>query len=211
MNAILVTPPDVHACVCGDDIVFLDVRADRYFAARLSRATAPAATLDLNGHVVDLGEDAVRRLRARGLVAAAPAPGSSADAPATRPWKSRTLAAWAAGRDAAAGVRPGRLQAGLRRLRRRKARVAHTLCDEAVAAAELAWFRRWRPWWPARRKCLFDSLALAGFLLRRGARADVVFGVRTGPFAAHCWVERDGVVLLDAAEYCAAFTPLLRI
>jgi hypothetical protein len=76
--------------------------------------------------------------------------------------------------------------------------------------AAVAMFMRWRPWWPARNVCLFDSLALSRFLCCAGADFHLAFGVRTGPFAAHCWVEADDAILNDEPEYCRSFTEIMR-
>lgn len=63
----------------------------------------------------------------------------------------------------------------------------------------------------ARDQCLLDSLALLRWLgdLRSGAA--LVFGVKLNPFAAHCWVQADDLVLNDRLDNVAAFTPLLMI
>jgi hypothetical protein len=36
-----------------------------------------------------------------------------------------------------------------------------------------------------------------------------VFGVRTWPFHAHCWLQCDDVVLDDQADRVAAYAPIL--
>lgn len=62
-----------------------------------------------------------------------------------------------------------------------------------------------RPWWPRKRKCLFESIALADFLAAEGVGADIVFGVMARAFEAHCWLEFDGVVLNDDLERVAPY------
>jgi hypothetical protein len=37
----------------------------------------------------------------------------------------------------------------------------------------------------------------------------VVIGVRMHPFMAHCWVQRDEVVLSDDLDSVATYTPIL--
>lgn len=61
----------------------------------------------------------------------------------------------------------------------------------------------------ARDACLLDSLVLLEFAARRGVEPEWVFGVQTVPFAAHCWVQHGGLVLNDAVERVATFTPIL--
>jgi hypothetical protein len=36
-----------------------------------------------------------------------------------------------------------------------------------------------------------------------------VFGVRLDPFAAHCWLQTDRLLLTDAADALGVFTPVL--
>jgi len=61
---------------------------------------------------------------------------------------------------------------------------------------------------PIPRNCLTDSITLLHWLARHGERATLVFGVKLDPFAAHCWVETDGNLLNDHAEYVERFTPV---
>jgi len=37
-----------------------------------------------------------------------------------------------------------------------------------------------------------------------------VFGVRGAPFAAHCWVEIEGVPVNDDPDFVAPYVPILR-
>lgn len=64
---------------------------------------------------------------------------------------------------------------------------------------------------PARRSCVPDSLALLRCLWRRGQDAELYFGVRLAPFAAHCWVQAEGQVLSDPLDSIAEFTPVFRL
>ena len=55
---------------------------------------------------------------------------------------------------------------------------------------------------PTDGRCLMRSLVLTGLLARRGLPTSLVIGVDPGPdFAAHAWVEYDGVALLQAGDY----------
>lgn len=63
----------------------------------------------------------------------------------------------------------------------------------------------------ARDRCLWHSLALASRLYRSGIRVDLIFGVKTIPFAAHCWVQHRGYVLLDDVDHVRNYTPILCI
>jgi hypothetical protein len=70
-------------------------------------------------------------------------------------------------------------------------------------------FDRLLPWAPAQEACLYRSFMLLLFLRDQGAEVAWVFGVRTWPFEAHCWVQAGGLVLNDAADHVRGFTPIL--
>jgi hypothetical protein len=74
-----------------------------------------------------------------------------------------------------------------------------------------AQFSRVLPWLPLPQKCLVRSFALLRFLRRSGVGATWVFGVRTWPFAAHCWVQLGDVALDDTPDRLAAYEPILAI
>jgi len=58
---------------------------------------------------------------------------------------------------------------------------------------------------PIRANCLLDSLALLRWLGPAGRTAMLVFGAKLDPFAAHCWVQVDDVLLNDTLETVARF------
>lgn len=61
----------------------------------------------------------------------------------------------------------------------------------------------------ANNECLFDSLALAEFLAHYRVFPHWVFGVSSSPFAAHCWLQHDGIVINDSPELVAKFAPIM--
>lgn len=72
-------------------------------------------------------------------------------------------------------------------------------------------FDRMRPFLPRSSRCLIRSMLLLHLLRLHGADARWVFGARTHPFEAHCWLESDGIVLNDTLEHVRWFTPILAI
>lgn len=62
-----------------------------------------------------------------------------------------------------------------------------------------------------RDACLADSLSLVNFLSYHGIFPTLVFGVQTGPFAAHCWVQEGSLVFNDTPDHVRRFTPILAI
>ena len=59
--------------------------------------------------------------------------------------------------------------------------------------------------------CMFHSLALIEFLSHFNLYPCWVFGVKMGPFVAHCWVQHDDMTLNDSVDHVAAFTPIMAV
>lgn len=57
--------------------------------------------------------------------------------------------------------------------------------------------------------CLFDALSLSEFLAGYCVYPNWVFGVQSRPFAAHCWLQLDGVVLNDTIDHVKRYTPIM--
>lgn len=215
-------PAHISFGLVGERAVILDAVADRYYLlagyeARLlgSFHCCPAA-------VTQAGP-----LTSRGLLACGAGP---AIAPVVACERTKSalevrgclagVRAWEVGRD--------RLEAGLslrlrglaqtierwRRLRDRRVIPAERSNPTRVAfdIGDLArGFANARLYVPARRRCVPDSLALMRCLWRRGYDAELYFGVRLAPFAAHCWVQRDDLLLSDPLDIVREFTPVFRL
>ena len=69
-------------------------------------------------------------------------------------------------------------------------------------------FARARRYVPIEPTCLLDSLSLLRFLSRRGLSANIVLGVTSDPFAAHCWVQAGGMILNETFSDADAHTPI---
>ena len=79
--------------------------------------------------------------------------------------------------------------------------------DALVRRAVL--FDRWLPWVPGQGLCLYRAYTLRRFLRSGGLDADWVFGVRTWPFSAHCWLQAGDLLLDDDLDRVALYTPIL--
>ena len=205
----VVERPDLHVARVRDDLVVLDLARGAYdlapglFVGALGSADAETRVLDVLG--------------------ARPAPPlEPLDGPATgedRPWlqnldldpstvevrrrdRGDAASAWVA----LVLTYPG---APLRRLTTPAGGSGGPLrADETRRRAAV--FARLLPWAPWPGACLFRAYLLRLFLRRGGCDASWVFGVRTWPFRAHCWLEADGVVLNDDAASIRAYSPILR-
>lgn len=62
---------------------------------------------------------------------------------------------------------------------------------------------------PRAEHCLTSSIAFLFAGLTRNLDAQLVFGVHSAPFTAHCWVQANDTVLNDRLEKVRTFTPIL--
>ena len=60
-------------------------------------------------------------------------------------------------------------------------------------------------------QCRFRSIVLTRFLSLYGVHTRWVFGVRTSPFKAHCWIEYDGIVLTDYIDITRSYQPIFQV
>jgi hypothetical protein len=82
--------------------------------------------------------------------------------------------------------------------------------DAGAARALVTAFLYLRPWfYTARNACLLDSLTLINFLSGHRFYPEWVFGVKTDPFYAHCWVQEGECVFNDTPDYVRGFSPIL--
>lgn len=195
------SPGWLSLCVSGPWIVILDLNRNRYSAL-------PRRRIDLDGPVTRIDAELAVLLETHGLTE-----------PIRRPvtWVDRlsfafarragpALCAWLACAWAARAIKRARLAAAVGLLRSVKISPA-----VRAQASDAAHYFRVRPWYPNPQLCLFDSLALTFFLSAREKTADLVIGVKTGPFAAHAWVEGANGIINDDAEACAGYAQILRV
>ncbi len=124
---------------------------------------------------------------------------------------ARLALAWMRAR-AALALRP--MSAIIGSAQARKARVPPERCaaDPARERALVKTFVHLRPlFYTVRRACLLDSLTLVNFLAGYGVYPEWVFGVRTAPFDAHCWVQRGEVLFNDLPDRIRQYSPILRV
>jgi hypothetical protein len=83
---------------------------------------------------------------------------------------------------------------------------------ERVSAITTAARRLFRPRIPGADNCLERSLLIYRYLLRDGARPELVCGVeRTGDgIEGHAWVQLDGRPVSDSPEAVERFAPIVR-
>lgn len=232
-------PRHVHLCTAGNQVIFLDLKHDKYFAISTAEQQAlngqvsgwPADTSDNHArHVTGSSESVIRSLIERGLLTADAHAGKQAAAPAIEPVSEvlvdddferrnsidvvhlcKFLLACARARIA---LRVRSLQYAVESVRRRKARTLNgdAAFDIQKCRELVAIFDRLRPFFfTAKDACLFDSLALIEFLALHGCHPIWVIGVQTHPFAAHSWVQYNELSFNGPAEFQRRFTPILAV
>lgn len=203
----------VRAAHVETDVVFLDIASDAYFCLAGARDH-----LDLGPgrQVRARPEQSADDLIAAGLLTTAPSSAPNRDPPAvTRGLEGETKATTpkAYFEAAASNIRAARAIADLPF--REVLAMAGPLDPNAFAAPsarlleEAGRFDRLSPWLPRAGLCLMRSLQQRLYLKRRGHGVAWVFGVRTWPFEAHCWLQAGTVVLDDRVDHVAGFTPIL--
>lgn len=212
-------PNHLGVCEIGARTLMLDLRRDRYLQldARAARAftrwrnalqtglTDEAATAELVGRgwllPVPAGPDPgapVRRIPPRSVLGELP------HVPVTMTGLRDVVAAlWRC----RARLRRRGLEAAVEEVRRARPHDG----DRSSLTFHLAAFRAARRLVPIAPNCLTDSLALSAFLAARGLKANLVFGVKLDPFAAHCWLQDEEAILNDAADSVTDFTPILTV
>lgn len=89
-----------------------------------------------------------------------------------------------------------------------RASVTESTACGAQLAARARRFLAARRLVPVKGNCLTDSLALLQLLGPTRYAAMLVFGVKLHPFAAHCWLQSNDLVLNDRLDNVAAFSPV---
>ncbi len=205
----------VYVADVDGDLVFLDARANAYYCIARSE-TAPVRAV-LAGAPAPADDPRIEPLIASGLLEMAETArvwtGVQHRTPyadfhllgvADRPMGVRAWLGLAAA--AVTGWRARLWPKPVKWLTRRRA--APNQIPVTRAATIALEFDRLRPLVFGSGGCLVSSIMLLEYLRRHGIDADWVFGVRTFPFDAHCWVEFEGVVLNDVAEHVGWFTPI---
>jgi hypothetical protein len=215
-------PQHLSFCASGDEVVFLDLRRDRYF--RL----APPLLNDFNALRNGGPFDQPRALVAAGIVVETPelntairptegvAPRRSILEDSAAPHAQSldataavAMALWATRRELK--IRPfARVIADLRARKARQALRPRSRRNPDVETASRT-FLMARSALPIPSICLLDSLALCRRLTAQGLESDLILGVCPSPFRAHAWVQHDEVVLNDTLDVARMHSPILVI
>jgi hypothetical protein len=210
-------------CRVGDSCVFLDLAADRYFALSADANEAFLAYLTMGS----CAPHAFKALAEAGILTRGDGeqvPACEVQACEARPSRH---ALPHPSRAPLSQVLRAILQRG--RWARMLARQPLAACVSLIQSRRMALPLRAKPHpddlavlarlgqayrqaallWSEYEQCLGTSLALADDAIRIGEPAHLVFGVQTGPFQAHCWVEAHGLLVSERPDRVERFTPIL--
>jgi hypothetical protein len=205
--------PNIHMALVDGDLIFLDAELDRYSCITRSDAGPVMSALGGSPMLGDM-DDVTSELQEAGLLVQGRGSGFRPVAPGLAVGNLHDLASAELPITFATITRlmASAVEAAIK-VRSKPARWLNSLgcaSDGSTSrAATLALqFERLRPWVPKSGRCLPNSLMLMSFLRRHGVPAQIVVGVRSFPFEAHCWIQHNGVVLNDTVEHVSWYVPI---
>ena len=200
----------LHMVRIRDDVVILDVGADRYSCL----VGGGNQLTPVGSGAVSADDDVLQELQSAGLIAPDPQ-ASTCRTPVTPQGELtadeypgriacldtaiRTLAATAAFRNQS-------LSQLIDDAGPRSSRSARVDCRRVSARASA--YRTVLPFIPFEGLCLQRAWQLRRILASDGQPVDWVFGVKTWPFFAHCWLQIDDLVIGDRFDRVRSFTPI---
>lgn len=211
----------LHVAIIQQSAILLDARTERY--ASLAEPLNGVLCRLLAGARPQAGVDAAQPLLTAGLLVDDPSATTMLRlAPPTPPIRAfndrrradmlQLLRAAGAQAHAAWLVRHRSLLGLAAQIEARRPPITRSSTQDGVLLGRIAdAFNRTALVFPPLDRCLPRSLAFCLLALRQGIVADLVFGVRANPFAAHCWVQRGDEVLNDSFEQVRQFTPILTL
>lgn len=195
------------------DLVFFDIERDDYKA--VARCDAVATSVALHDGPIDLGDDVLAALLEQGLLVEGkgswlPEPRATRTALMNQPPKPpsfRSIFHFLRAGFATWQMTRREEMWWATRLSTPDSPTAKSPAEVAALAAQFAGLRTYAPW---TGRCFIQSMMLMKFLAAHGVYASWVFGVRTHPFEAHCWVEWNEMVLNDTLDHSNWFSVIAR-
>lgn len=207
--------PHIRMARLDEDIIVLNILEDRYDGLL---AAAGHISIPARGRLLARDANVAHDLLGAGLATLepppSPAPPAAPIVPPARELESvapaSRLDAWRAALVLTTAALAFRRLTFARLLDDRPPPTSARPVDHPQLARLLAAARAARIWIPFEGQCLKRSFQLRRFLADNGIATDWVFGVRTWPFGAHCWLQVNDLVIGDRLERVARYTPILR-
>lgn len=209
-------------CRCGGRHLFLDLANDRYFALE-QRAEASFCKIVEEGSISEAELAPLSTMIERGYLLLAPAGSRPTPCPyLRRPVRSLVEGAGRARFGdvvhavarlaiASSALKRRPLRTVIRHLVERKARTSLPPAPEDELSEIAAALKASRLVATPLDQCLPRSIAAMHMLLDRGWSSELVVGVRLQPFAAHCWLQSNQLLVNESVEQVRNFTPILVI
>lgn len=207
--------PGLSFCEVGNRLIFLDLRRDRYFCLleEAEHAFRLGMRAELSGTAPELSFTSLVTAEYESHPTACRPPlqldGSCWDDACPSVGAAATLGALVAVTRVRARLVLHGLAATVARIEKRRHIVPQRAADRCEVVRAVAPFVAVSKLVSTRDACLPHSLAIVDRLVRVGQPAQLVFGVRLGPFAAHCWVQQGSLVVNDRVDVVRTFTPIL--
>ncbi|MHA6766124.1 lasso peptide biosynthesis B2 protein [Sphingobium ummariense] len=215
----------LYHCIAGQDVIFLDLPKNRYFALPSTCTQAFRQLLDRNGEAFTGAEGALSSLIKAGYLLEAMTSDctfnnsglelASSDTSmrnhgSFRFWQFLVALYWELHTSLQLRVFP--LSSVLKRSGMSRGVKG---IDEEAAQLEID---RWASAFDQTAlilgrtdRCLVRSLAMFTVLRTHGVTAVLVIGARSDPFSAHAWVQHDGIVLNDSLDQINNYSPILAL
>lgn len=198
----------------GEDIVVLDVNADQYHCLLDG---ADWMVVGEGGSVSVVDESAATALLTAGLAVGerpniprrTPEPARRELATASTPSKPALLLSGFSLAAATISFRGKSLRQLVQVCPPASAYGCHKPTDDRALIESVTAVQAALPWIPFEGECLQRAFQIRRVLARRGIHTDWIFGVRTWPFAAHCWLQIGDLVIADTLDRVDRYTPIM--
>jgi len=197
-----------------EDIVVLDVNADQYHCLLDG---AGWMVVGEGGSVTVPDESAANLLLGAGFAVGerprstrrTPHPARRQLATASPPSSQTILRTGFALAAATVSFRGKSLRQLVRSCRPASSPATHAFHDVPTLIESVTAVQATLPWIPFEGECLQRTFLVRCVLARRGIHPDWVFGVRTWPFVAHCWLQIGDLVIADTLDRVNRYTPIM--
>lgn len=216
-------PEDIPYCVVGQSVIFLDMKTSRYLGLPQSSAPAFSRLIASDGEIDENDRGSLMPLFTRGYLTQIPGPQKMPCCPEIAAPRTDYVAANLGSAPPKYVLRAALAQIGMAArlatfslpqilswLRSRPLPDTATTADQELQLLQIASAFASVSYAIGRAdRCLLRSLAMFALCRKFGILTHLVIAVRSDPFSAHCWVQRESTVLNDSVENVRTYIPIL--